>query len=422
VKVCYISNFLPGYHRRVGGADYLTLRFARAARKRGHEISFIVTKSVNQFKKTVDGFPIFPVTVIEDLFPRNIKKIIGILKWYIFQFDPIVYFSVKQLLHKLKPDIIHLHSFYLLTFAVVAAARREQIPVCVSIYDYWMFCPQMTLTNTDGKPCRRIQGARCVRCLPKKLLLIQKMLLYFREPTFRYFLDKIDSFVVLSRNSASILEDMRIPFGKIMVVNQPGDMSLTVTEIRAKPEHMILYVGWIEKRKGLHIIIEAMPEIVRKFNDARLFVIGDIAQYQKSYYKNILIQINQLGLGKYVFITGPKPYKEIKEFLSKADVVVIPEQWENMSPVILTETMLAGKCIVASRIGGIPEFIKDGYNGLLAEPQSPSSFASKIIEILVGDKQGLFSKRARTDAMTFFREQDAGNKLSHIYSELQRRI
>jgi len=421
VKACYISNFLPGYHRRVGGADYLTFRFARAARKRGCEISFIVTKSAGYSKKTVDGFPVFPVAVLEDLFPRNIKKIIEILKWYVFQFDPIVYFSIKRLLHKLKPDIVHLHSFYLFTFAVIIAARREQIPVCVSIYDYWMFCPQMTLTNTDGRSCRRVQGARCVRCLPEKFLLIQKILLYLREPIFRYFLNKIDNFIVLSRNSASILEDMRVPGGKVTIVNQPGDMSLIRTEICPKRGHMILYVGWIEKRKGLHVIVRAMPKIIESFSDARLFVISDIARYQEYYYRNILIQINQLGLEKHVFLAGPKPYKEVKEFLSKADVVVIPEQWENMSPVILTEAMLAGKAIVASDIGGIPEFIKDDYNGLLAEPKNPSSFASKITRILIDDKQCLFGKRARNDAITFFGEREAGNKLGHVYSDAQRR-
>lgn len=64
-------------------------------------------------------------------------------------------------------------------------------------------------------------------------------------------------------------------------------------------------------------------------------------------------------------------------------MVVIPEQWENMSPVVLIEAMCHGKPVVASRIGGIPEFVEDGASGLLADPCSPSSFAGCVSSLLL---------------------------------------
>jgi glycosyltransferase involved in cell wall biosynthesis len=62
-------------------------------------------------------------------------------------------------------------------------------------------------------------------------------------------------------------------------------------------------------------------------------------------------------------------------------VVVIPEQYENMSPLLMIEAMSMSKPVVISRAGGIPEFIEDGVSGWLANPLDPGDFADKIIRV-----------------------------------------
>jgi len=88
------------------------------------------------------------------------------------------------------------------------------------------------------------------------------------------------------------------------------------------------------------------------------------------------------GLAGHIFLLGRRPYYEVRNFMQKANVVVIPEQWETIPPNTLTESLVLGKAVVASRIGGILDFVNDGENGLLAGANEPADFADKIISIL----------------------------------------
>lgn len=90
-----------------------------------------------------------------------------------------------------------------------------------------------------------------------------------------------------------------------------------------------------------------------------------------------------------------------------------------MSPVVLGESMYFGKATVASKIGGIPEFITDGEDGLLATPTEPADFAEKIIRLL---KDRLFMQEiennARRKAQYLFSEEIRYKRLLTMYHSL----
>ena len=79
----------------------------------------------------------------------------------------------------------------------------------------------------------------------------------------------------------------------------------------------------------------------------------------------------------------------------------MPEQWQNMSPVIIAEGMAAGKAIVASRMGGIPDIIEDKISGVLANHDDSFDFASKIIELLSNQS---YSDKIKENAKRRFNE------------------
>lgn len=99
----------------------------------------------------------------------------------------------------------------------------------------------------------------------------------------------------------------------------------------------------------------------------------------KGYKDKIIRRIEGLGICQRVEFHGRLTKNEFNHYLEKAQVIVVPEQWENMSPVIVVEGMANGKLIIASKIGGIPEFIHDGIDGFLVERENPNNFAEKII-------------------------------------------
>ncbi|MBI3755103.1 MAG: glycosyltransferase family 4 protein [Deltaproteobacteria bacterium] len=183
-------------------------------------------------------------------------------------------------------------------------------------------------------------------------------------------------------------------------------------------DNSILFAGWIDEKKGLHILIDAMPEIFKKVPSAKLYVL-ELTSY-KEYKNKILKKVDEYGLKDRFFMLGRLSSDEFKEYLKKANVVVVPEQWENMSPVIIAEAMAKAKPIVASRIGGIPEFIEHGKSGLLASHNNPKDFAEKIIQILQDKNKAIeMGKMARQRALEIFNEEKIKNQLLDLYQNVK---
>src|SRR6185436_12399917 len=72
--------------------------------------------------------------------------------------------------------------------------------------------------------------------------------------------------------------------------------------------------------------------------------------------------------GPGVRVCGGRPHRDIPAALASLDALVVPSIWEEVSPLVVWEAMLAGLPVIASRIGGIPEIVEHGRNGLLFEP------------------------------------------------------
>jgi len=79
---------------------------------------------------------------------------------------------------------------------------------------------------------------------------------------------------------------------------------------------------------------------------------------------------------------GKLPPEEFACILAGSQVVAIAERWENMSPVFALECMAAGKAIVSGAIGGIPEFIRNGLEGLLVKHDDHAAFGKAIVRLL----------------------------------------
>jgi glycosyltransferase involved in cell wall biosynthesis len=212
---------------------------------------------------------------------------------------------------------------------------------------------------------------------------IQILLLLFRKRIFDFFLRRVDKFIVLSRSSEQILLDYGIERSKISVIRLPPPYSF----IKSKPEqtmegNFILFLGWLQKRKGLHTLLEAMPLVWDKFPGIRLYIITQRVKWEQKYENLIESKIKNFPSNRCVFLLGEKKPDELKDLIQKASIIVIPEQWENMASLIVIEAMLMSKAIVASNIGGIPEFIEHQKEGLLACHFNPVDFAEKILYLL----------------------------------------
>lgn len=379
LKICYVTNYLPDYHSHAGGAEQAILAMANLMREKGESSLFLTLPIERGFYGNAD---VKSIPAIE-IYLNGIKKYVEILKWYIFQFDPICYLLSKKYFMQTKPDVVHFGNFQFLTFSTMLAAKRLNVPVFVSIYDYWYFCPLTTLFDYKGRTCRRFHGEWCIRCLPSEFSVIQILFLTFRKKIFDFFLKKVDKFFVLSQSSKQILMDYGIKKDKITIARlpSPDDFEKKNLEIEDRGDS-ILFMGWLQRRKGLHILLDAMSIVWRKIPEAKLCIVTQKVKWEQHYEDFINSKLKKISRDRYEFLLGQRKREEISKLIKSAAVVAVPEQWENMSPLIVIEAMLMSKPVIGSDIGGIPEFIEDGKEGFLANYSDPADFAKKIIALL----------------------------------------
>lgn len=388
MKVLHIIDYHPDYHLIYGGAEIATIRLTKELEKRDIENFFLITWPD---KKSFIPKNIIPIKTIYNYIdfknPRSLKsKIISNLDFLksFLPLDMVVLWKCRKILKKEKFDLIHFHNFKKISFSVLLWAKLLKIPSILTIYDYWFFCPNETLVDKKGDICRKFHGWQCLKCftIPFKF----KIFLIFRKIFFDFFLKNLNGYIFLSNASLEIGKNYGLSESKMKMIPQIFESFENEKKDTLSEENIILYIGWVQYRKGLHILIEALNKIVKKFENVILYVIGEIEKVNQDYVSDIFRMIKNKGIEKYIVIKGKLPQDEVKKYIKKAKIIVIPEQWENMSPVVLVEAMFNKKAIVASKIGGIQEFIEDGKNGFLCEPKHSDEFAEKIIKLLKNEE------------------------------------
>ncbi len=137
---------------------------------------------------------------------------------------------------------------------------------------------------------------------------------------------------------------------------------------------IILSVGRLVPWKGFSFLIALMKEIGIEFPDARLVIVGDGPDRQ-------LLEHEAKELGDRVVFTGQLSHDRVMRYLAAADLFVLNTQYEGLSHQLL-EALYAEVPVITTHVGGNPEVIKDGMNGLLVSWNDKTAFQSAIRNIL----------------------------------------
>ena len=159
--------------------------------------------------------------------------------------------------------------------------------------------------------------------------------------------------------------------------------------------------------KGINYLLQAMPDIIKKFTDITLVIVGDGPAADK-----LKKQTVELGITRNVLFLGSR--LDIPELLKVFDIYVLPSLSEGL-PMVLLEAMAAGCPIVATNVGGIPTLIKHGDNGSMVEPKNPQALASEIIKLLSSQElRSQYSKKA----LKTFQENYSADIMTRKYEQL----
>ncbi|MDO9464792.1 MAG: glycosyltransferase family 4 protein [bacterium] len=163
-----------------------------------------------------------------------------------------------------------------------------------------------------------------------------------------------------------------------VIANDKGLDSKTEWSEEIKGKNIILYFGYILKRKGLELLIQAISSLKNDIPDNVVVLAGGMLENQKGYVDYLKKMITEKGLTKEIIFTGFLSKKEIDFLYNKCDFVVLPYTYSISSSLPLSLAFEAGKPVIASDIGTLRDEIIDNVNGLFFKNGDLKELCDKI--------------------------------------------
>jgi len=139
-----------------------------------------------------------------------------------------------------------------------------------------------------------------------------------------------------------------------------------------------LFFGFIREYKGLDLLLDAWPAVVRARPRARLVVAGDPARLDPARRKELADRASSLGaILRFAYV----PFEEVSTYFAAADTLVLPYRNISQSGVLLL-SLSVGLPVIATRVGAFPEVLTDEESALLISPDSVTELESALVRLL----------------------------------------
>ena len=177
---------------------------------------------------------------------------------------------------------------------------------------------------------------------------------------------------------------------------------------------VIGYVGWLIPIKGVTYLVSAMARVAEKYPKSILVLVGKGDEQGEEEIK-LKEQVERAGLEDKVRFLGWRA--DVDEVMGCFDIFVLPSLNEGMGRV-LVEAMAAGLPIVASRVGGIPDLVRDGKNGLLVPPADASALAKAISDLIADKENGKLMGKAGKKMCRPYSAEAMVEQIDDLYTDL----
>ncbi|MCX7591275.1 MAG: glycosyltransferase family 4 protein [Kiritimatiellae bacterium] len=135
----------------------------------------------------------------------------------------------------------------------------------------------------------------------------------------------------------------------------------------------VLYVGRLMRLKGTDILLEAWSRVVSEVPEVKLTLVGENAPEWERLARKLSLDVRSVEFVGF--------QSDVRPWLAQSDLLVLPSREEGSGQVIV-EAMAMGKPVVASRVGGIPEYVSEGETGILVPPADSTALAGALVALL----------------------------------------
>ena len=352
MNICYL---IRSFSTQAGTESYV-YNMSMALARLGHNVHIVslAGKGRRDFKGLEGGIFIHHLDFKQEPFrgSRLLERVVPLFIW-----------RYGNLINNILPDLINTHAIDIIEATdwgidAWAYLPKRKVPVCVRLHGYPGFKDDF--------------DRGILHKWPKN---------YFLWSLFRNHLLGADlvtavsnSYTDFARNAWELkARDVKlIPISVNFNIFHPADIS--------RENQAILFVGRLEKSKGIEVLAQATPLVLKEFPRARFYLAGQDYNHRDSQQTWSQYLIKVFGEERIIYL-GSLPTQELVHYYQHATICVVPSLYEPGGTVVF-EAMACGCPVIASKVGGLVEIIKDRQTGLLIQPATGQALADASIELL----------------------------------------
>ncbi len=398
MKILLVTEFFPP--QIYGGGELSAEELASALHQKGVDVHVLTST------KTSRSYPIHST-----LKTGNPKAVLGNFKRIL-----ILKFSINKEINKLDKlynfDIIH----YLNTTSI-SGNKTKKVKIA-TINGYNNFCPKRNLYYKEQSVCTGCSLTKVGPCIAASKKIgktnnpgyirfnpLAWFVLYYKYVRSKNHLKKIDYFIPISEFTKKQLIKNNIKESQIITIpsifTPPKVASFTIE----KNGPIITYLGSLEKHKGLELLINAFNKIASK---AMLIIAGDGPEKES---------LKQIANEKVLFL-GHLNYEQTAALYKQSDIIVLPSLWPEPLSRVSIESMYFEKPLIATAVGGNPDYIKNGTTGYIVASQEE---LTQKMELLINNPtlRNYLGKEAKKMYEEMLKKEKVVSKLIETYEKIK---
>ena len=402
------------YHYARGGDSVHALALGSALEDAGHEVRFFGMQHPDNLPSPDSQFWMPHIDFADLDRSKSARAAIRVLRRSLYSVDAA--HRIHRIIEDWRPDIAHLHSIHgHLSLSVLVELHKAGIPVVWTLHDWRLLCPNSTLM-VRGMICELCRGGRFRQCVLNRCKKESRAasLVATLEAEVQKVVDvegDVSRFVAPSMFMLNKFRDFGWDTSKF--VHIPNFAPRDASSNNRKPiAGRFLYTGRLSPEKGVRTLLKAIGDV----DGASLDVAGE-----GPIDDDLRTLAREIAPGRVTF-HGRVDSERLAALRDSAVAVVVPSEWYENSPLAVAESLARGCPVVAADIGGLPELVAEGTNGLLFASGDAEGLA-RVLETLVGDVGlGQHLSRGALSEASVFGVEDYVKRLQAVYDDACRLV
>lgn len=319
--------------------------------------------------------------------------------------DPAIQRAITAEIKRAEPEIVHAHNW--IANSALRPVRRAGLPLLMTLHDYGQVCATQRLMEKNRIQCTGPRPVKCLACSAEKFGRLRGAATVLGNGVMSRRRDSdVTRFVSVSTAVADAValdpahRGVTRGVASLVIPNFIPDEQVLETVAAPRDDAPITFVGDLTRDKGVHVLLAAYE---RLGTAPGLQLVGRITPETPR------------DMPPGATATGPISHDRVLDIVRSGRFLVTPSTWQEPCPTVVLEGMAAGKPVVASAVGGIPDMVVPEETGLLVPPSDPGALETALRRLLDNPQQARAMGVAGRDRARQFTVSAVVDRLESLY-------